>query len=138
MTSQPPKQSLGIPSPAILTAYDCWGLLETQEIARIAWATTDGVAVVPVNYTVVDGALWFRAQSSSALGRQCQGGRVTVEVDHLDRADRAAWSVVVTGRAEPVDIHDVPDQAMEMRLWPAGAYSLFVRVEPDDVTGRRL
>ncbi|GAA4381868.1 pyridoxamine 5'-phosphate oxidase family protein [Nocardioides caricicola] len=128
----------GIPSPAILTAYDCWRLLEHEEIARVAWATGDTAAVVPVNFTVVDGALWFRVHPSSALGQQCRGGRVAVEVDHLDGSDRSAWSVVVQGTAQPVDIHDVPDQAMEIRLWPAGPFSMFVRVEPDEVTGRRL
>jgi uncharacterized protein len=125
-------------TPAILTAYDCWGLLETEEIARIAWVGPDGVAVVPVNYTVADGALWFRTQPYTALGRQCGGGRVAVEVDRLDRESRSAWSVVVRGRAESVDAADVPDQVMEMRVWPAGPRTLFVRVEPIEVTGRRV
>jgi nitroimidazol reductase NimA-like FMN-containing flavoprotein (pyridoxamine 5'-phosphate oxidase superfamily) len=125
-------------STAILTAYDCWGLLETEEIARIAWAGPDGVAIVPVNYIVADGALWFRTQPYTALGRHCDGGRVAVEVDHLDRESRSAWSVVVTGRTESVNAAEVPDQVMEMRVWPAGPRSLFVRVEPIEVTGRRV
>jgi nitroimidazol reductase NimA-like FMN-containing flavoprotein (pyridoxamine 5'-phosphate oxidase superfamily) len=126
------------PSPAVLMAYDCWGLLETEEIARIAWAGPDGVSVVPVNYVVASGALWFRAQPESALGRQSSGGRVVVEVDHVDRRDRSAWSVVVVGTAEPVDMDEVPEPVMEMQVWPVGPHGLFVRVEPDDVTGRRL
>jgi uncharacterized protein len=125
-------------SPAILTAYDCWGLLETEEVARVAWAAPGGVAVVPVNYTVADGALWFRTQPYTALGRQCGGGRVAVEVDHIDRAERSGWSVVVAGTAHLVPAEQVPDQVMEMRVWAPGVRSLFVRVEPVDVSGRRL
>lgn len=132
------SQSSGVPTLATLTGYDCWGLLETQDIARIAWTTPDGVAVVPVNYTVADGSLWFRTQPYSALGRQCGGAHVAVEVDHVDRTSRTAWSVVVTGTARLVPADDVPDAAMEMQVWPAGVRNLFVRVEPIEVTGRRL
>ena len=135
MTGQAPK----VPSMATLTAYDCWGLLETEEIARVAWATSDGVAIVPVNYTVSDGCLWFRTQPDSSLGRQCrEGGHLAVEVDHVDRSSHRAWSVVVNGSASLVSAEDVPDAAMEMRVWPQGLPRTFVRLEPDELTGRRL
>jgi nitroimidazol reductase NimA-like FMN-containing flavoprotein (pyridoxamine 5'-phosphate oxidase superfamily) len=124
--------------PAVLPAYDCWTLLETEDIARIAWGGPDGVSVVPVNYTITDGALWFRTQAASALGRQCAGGRVVVEVDHVDRDEHTAWSVLVGGTAEPVDVADVPDHVMQMRVWPVGSPGMFVRVEPAEVSGRRL
>ena len=134
MTGRPARPS----APAMLTAYDCWGLLETEEVARIAWVAPDGVAIVPVNYLVTDGALWFRTQPCSALGRQCPGARVVVEVDQVNRAGRSGWSVVVTGTAHPVDPVDVPDAVMEMRVWAGGVRTLCVRVEPIEVTGRRL
>jgi hypothetical protein len=41
---------------AELTAYECWGLLDSEEIARVAWQGREGVAIVPVNYTVADGS----------------------------------------------------------------------------------
>lgn len=125
-------------SPAILTAYDCWGLLETEEVARVAWTAPYGVAVVPVNYTVADGALWFRTQPYSALGRQCDGGRVAVEVDQIDRAERAGWSVVVAGTAHLVPPDEVPVEVIEMRTWAPGVRNLFVRIEPVEVSGRRI
>lgn len=131
-------QTSRVPTLVTLTGYDCWGLLETQDIARIAWTTPDGVAVRPVNYTVADGSLWFRTEPHSELGRQCGGARVAVEVDHVDRASRTAWSVIVTGTARLVSADEMPDAAMEMRVWPAGVRNLFVRVEPIEVTGRRL
>lgn len=33
---------------------------------------------------------------------------------------------------------DVPEMLADVDVWPAGARSLFVRVEPDEVTGRKL
>jgi uncharacterized protein len=123
---------------ASLTAYDCWALLESEEIARIAWNGREGVAVVPVNYTVGAGALWFRTSPDAALARECGGHRIVIEVDHLEPATRSGWSVVVSGVGELVDAADVPEMLADLDVWPAVNRSLFVRVEPDEVTGRKL
>jgi hypothetical protein len=96
-------------------------------------AVPAGTIVVGLD-TATDGALWFRTQPASALGRQYAGGRVVVEVDHVDRDAHTAWSVLVAGTAEPVDVADV----MQMRVWPVGSPGMFVRVEPAEVSGRRL
>lgn len=123
---------------APLTAYDCWSLLPEAEIARVAWQGPDEIGLVPVNYAVVDGSLWFRTDADSSLARDCGGRPVVVEVDRVDPATHAAWSVVVRGTAELVDVLDVPDMLVDMRVWPGGERSLFVRVEPVRLTGRRL
>ena len=123
---------------AELTAYECWGLLDSEEIARVAWHGREGVAIVPVNYTVADGSLWFRTSPSSTLGRECAGQTLAIEIDHIDRATRSGWSVVVSGVGEPVDAAEVPDVLADLRVWPSGNRSLFVRVEPAAVTGRKL
>ena len=123
---------------AELTAYDCWGLLESEEIARVAWHGRDGVAIVPVNYTVADGSLWFRTSPSSTLGRECAGQTLAIEIDHIDRTTRSAWSVVVSGVVELVDAAEVPDVLAGLRVWPSGSRPLFIRVEPAHVTGRKL
>lgn len=126
------------PPPSVLSSSDCWRLLQDEEVARIAWAGPDGVAIVPVNYALAEGGLWFRTQPYTALARQCSGGRVAVEVDHLDRRERSAWSVVVTGTAERVPAPEVPDTLAGMEVWAPGPRSLFVRVTPLEVSGRRL
>jgi nitroimidazol reductase NimA-like FMN-containing flavoprotein (pyridoxamine 5'-phosphate oxidase superfamily) len=123
---------------ATLLAYDCWTLLGEAEIARVAWQGADGIALVPVNYSVGEGAIWFRVDPESALARARDGQQVVVEVDHVDPENRTAWSVVVVGIAHMVDELDAPDTLIEMRVWPGGARRRFVRVEPDRLTGRRL
>jgi hypothetical protein len=123
---------------AELTAYESWGLLDSEEIARVAWHGREGVSIVPVNYTVADGSLWFRTDPYSTLGRECAGQRLAIEIDHLDRATQSAWSVVISGVAELVDAADVPDILADLRVWPSGHRPLFIRVEPVDVTGRKL
>ena len=126
------------PRLATLIAYDCWSLLRSAEIARVGWQRPSGLAIVPVNYVVDDGALWFRTTPTSSLAREAAGARVVVEVDEVDAAKHSAWSVVVTGVAELIEFLDVPDSLVEMRIWPGGKHGLFVRVEPDEITGRRL
>ena len=123
---------------AELPAFDCWQLLETAEIARVAWNGTHGVVILPVNYSISDGALWFRTTPYSALAREAGNQRVAVEVDSLDPISRAGWSVVLRGTAELVEGEDVPDQLVDLRIWPQGKHSLFIRVAPVEVTGRRL
>lgn len=123
---------------AELTAYECWGLLDTEEIARVAWHGRDGVAIVPVNYAVADGSLWFRTSPHSTLGRECVGQTLAIEIDHIDRATQSAWSVVISGVGELADLAEVPDVLPDLRVWPSGNRPLFIRVEPADVTGRKL
>jgi nitroimidazol reductase NimA-like FMN-containing flavoprotein (pyridoxamine 5'-phosphate oxidase superfamily) len=123
---------------ATLVAYDCWALLEEAEVARIAWRSGDGIGLVPVNYVVVDGALWFRTDAESELARGCGGQSVVVEVDHVDTESGDGWSILVHGVPELIDVLDVPDMVVEMRVWAGGPRTQFIRIEPDRVTGRRL
>jgi len=123
---------------ATLVAYDCWGLLEEAEVARVAWQGADSIRLVPVNYVVADGGLWFRTDRESALARECGGQQLVVEVDHVDPVKASAWSVVVVGTPELIDVADAPDMLGEMRVWAGGPHSTFIRVEPVNVTGRRV
>ena len=124
---------------AALTPYDCWRLLAGGQIARIVWSRPDTVpGIVPVNMRVIDGAIWFRTSPTSALAREGVGHTVAVEVDEVDVATRSGWSVVVEGIAAPVDDAEVPDLVHALQVWPSGDRSVHVRVEPLQVTGRRL
>jgi nitroimidazol reductase NimA-like FMN-containing flavoprotein (pyridoxamine 5'-phosphate oxidase superfamily) len=121
-----------------LPTPDCWNLLKSAEIARAAWNGPRGVAVVPVNYSIAEGALWFRTNPYSALARESGGELVAVEVDSLDPANRSGWSVVVRGVAELVEAQEAPEHLADLRIWPAGVRNLFIRIEPVEVSGRRL
>jgi uncharacterized protein len=123
---------------AELSAFDCWHLIESAEITRIAWNGPRGVSVVPVNHVVAEGALWFRTAPYSALALECGGQSVAAEVDSVDPTTRTGWSVVVRGVAELVDADDAPEHLVDFRVWPAGARNMFVRLEPVEVTGRKL
>lgn len=78
---------------------ECWARLSTHGVGRISVSTPEGPAIVPVNYTVVDGAVAF----STARGTTpalAAGAEAAFEVDHIDEALSEGWSVLVVGRAE--------------------------------------
>ncbi len=123
---------------ADLTPYDCWALLEGVQLGRVAWSRPQGPAIVPVNLTLLDGALWLRTTPEAALVREAIGLPVAIEVDEIDLTSRSGWSVVVLGTAELVVDQDVPEHLYEWDAWPSGPRVNYVRVSPTELTGRRL
>jgi len=122
-----------------LSPYECWQLVEEPiPIARVVWTDGRAATIVPVNYAVADGALWFQSTPGSRLARECNGRQVLVEIDSVDADTRSGWSVIVTGVAQNVEGAEVPNFLGELQVWPRGPRTTFVRVHPDEITGRRL
>jgi uncharacterized protein len=125
-----------------LSRYDCWRLVTEaggpDGVARVVWSGPDGPAIVPVNYAVADGFIWFQTTAGSRLARECSDQQVLVEVDQVDPANHTGWSVVVTGAATCLPAADDPGLLSNLVVWPSGPRQLLLRVEPDEVTGRRL
>ncbi|MFI9803223.1 pyridoxamine 5'-phosphate oxidase family protein [Streptomyces sp. NPDC052301] len=119
---------------------ECQALLGTHGVGRLAVHAADGPVIVPVNYTVVDGAIVFRT-ARDATPSLAAGGQVAFEVDRIDDAFGRGWSVLVRGAARAVT-----DPQEQRRLgerahstpWAGGTRDLWVRIEPDSVTGRRI
>ena len=125
-----------------LNRYDCWQLVTDAAgpdgIARIVWSGPDGPAIVPMNFTVADGFLWFQTTPGSRVARECCDQRVLVEVDQVDPASHTGWSVVVTGVATCLPPAADPGILGSLLVWPHGPRELLLKVEPDELTGRRL
>lgn len=122
-----------------LAPRECWELLRGQSVGRLA-VTHDGVPdIFPVNYVVDHGSVVFRT-GSGALFASSAGQPVAFEVDGYSVSDATAWSVVVRGRAG--ELHDVDEILDILQLpllpWHAGPKPRVVRIEPGQVTGRRL
>jgi uncharacterized protein len=137
----PSTTSIGDVRLEVLSSYDCWQLVSAaggpDGIARVVWSGAEGPAIVPVNYTVADGYVWFQTTPESRLAQACDS-TVLVEVDHVDPASRTGWSVVVTGAATCLGSGEDPGLLGDLQVWPRGTRQLLVRVEPSELTGRRL
>ncbi|MEU6912798.1 helix-turn-helix domain-containing protein [Streptomyces olindensis] len=125
---------------AELTEAECRALLATHGVGRLAVAADAGPVVLPVNYSVVDGAIVFRTEPGTVLAG-ADGRQVAFEVDRVDEAFSEGWSVLVRGPARAVTDPDetarLDDQAYSPP-WAGGRRELWLRVEPVAVTGRRI
>ncbi|MEU2554571.1 pyridoxamine 5'-phosphate oxidase family protein [Streptomyces sp. NPDC013313] len=123
-----------------LRPSECRTLLAMHGVGRLAVPTASGPLIVPVNYTVVDGAIVFRT-ARGATPSLAAGLQVAFEVDRIDEAFSQGWSVLVRGPA-----HAVTDRHEQLRLaeraysvpWAGGNRSVWVRIEPFTITGRRI
>ncbi|MFF7160186.1 helix-turn-helix domain-containing protein [Streptomyces sp. NPDC008086] len=140
-TELPPGLGQAARTPRVteLTGAECRALLSTHGVGRLAVPTACGPVVVPVNYSVVDGAIVLRTAPgttpSQAIGRQ-----VAFEVDRIDEAFSEGWSVLVRGRAlavtDPDEVGRLAERAYSTP-WVGGRRDQWLRIEPVGVTGRR-
>lgn len=124
-----------------LERQECLRLLAKVPVGRIVHTCQALPAVLPVNFVLDnDGAVLLRTSAASELVRAIDGAVVAFEVDEVDAATHSGWSVVVTGEARVVT-----DPAEHARLtrtgprsWVPSPDEVFVRIEPELVTGREL
>ncbi|MFC5502135.1 pyridoxamine 5'-phosphate oxidase family protein [Lysinimonas soli] len=121
-----------------LDAAECWRLLATATMGRLATATDRGVRIWPVNYRVREQTLIFRSDPGSKVWDIAAHPQVSFEIDGLEEGRH--WSVVVVGRAEVID-EDEPGPRSpheELVLVNPGPKRLLLRITPEQVTGRRF
>jgi hypothetical protein len=120
-----------------LSTEECYELLASRPVGRIAFVVGDSPIVLPVNHTVDGDDIVFRTSPRTELGRRMIRGRVAFEVDDFDEFNQSGWSVLFQGSVE-YDDSDVPWPEDQSRPWAEGVRNLVVRIRPRLVTGRRL
>jgi nitroimidazol reductase NimA-like FMN-containing flavoprotein (pyridoxamine 5'-phosphate oxidase superfamily) len=122
-----------------LANSECWQLLRDAPFGRLAVVLDRRPDVFPVNHVVDRGSLVFRTDPGAKL-LGAVGHAVAFEVDGLDEASGQAWSVVAKGRAHEVrQLHEVVETvALPLFPWQGGSKPHFVRIEVEEVTGRRF
>jgi transcriptional regulator with XRE-family HTH domain len=139
---RPPGQGRALLHPRLveLDEDECRALLSTHGVGRVALTTEDGPVVYPVNYDVVDGDLVFRTAPDAAPA-EAVDAEVAFEVDRVDEAMSRGWSVLALGRAEamrdPEEVRRLQQRARSSP-WAGGQRTLWVRIRPTRLTGRRI
>lgn len=123
-----------------LDTDECWALLRDDEVGRLAVAIANRPDIFPVNYVVDHATVVFRTAEGTKLAAAVLGVAVAFEVDGYDAGSGDAWSVVVKGHADEIEqmydlfaAHDLP-----LFPWNASPKHRFVRILPEQVTGRRF
>jgi nitroimidazol reductase NimA-like FMN-containing flavoprotein (pyridoxamine 5'-phosphate oxidase superfamily) len=98
--------------------------------------------VFPVNYAVDGKTILYRTGAGTKL-HSVHRSNVTFEVDEIDTARRAGWSVMVKGVAQ--ELSPKRDRRLISRAelsganpWAAGDREHVIRILADQVTGRRI
>ena len=124
----------------ILPPEECWALLRSAQVGRLAVSIMNRPDIFPVNHIVDHGSLVFRTAEGTKLAAAVLGTAVAYEADGYDAARGEAWSVVVRGQAVDIErIHELL-AATDLPLFPwlASPKGRFVRIEPETITGRRF
>jgi nitroimidazol reductase NimA-like FMN-containing flavoprotein (pyridoxamine 5'-phosphate oxidase superfamily) len=129
-----------------LDKAECLRLISPGGVGRIGYTSRGGIEVLPVNYTIIDGAIVFRTAEHGPLDEDLRTGiegaeyRVAFQIDEIDQAGLLVWSVLVNG---PVHHVSEAERAAVTAVggvdsWAPGDQELFVRIVPARVTGRRI
>lgn len=124
----------------VLSSAECWRLLRTHEVGRLAVSITDHPDIFPVNYVVDGEGVVFRTGPGTKLAASVLGRGVAFEVDGYDPLAGEAWSVVIKGRARQIERMTEYFAADDLPLfpWHASPKPDIVRIELGVVTGRRF
>ncbi len=123
-----------------LEASECWKLLRSCEVGRLAVSVDDRPDIFPLNYVVDHGAIVVRTAEGSKLMAAVSNPQVAFEVDDYSSHEGQAWSVVLKGTLQPIEQVDDLIAAMGLPLfpWHAAAGQRYLRLVPEDISGRRF
>jgi nitroimidazol reductase NimA-like FMN-containing flavoprotein (pyridoxamine 5'-phosphate oxidase superfamily) len=128
-----------------LSESECWGLLRTVDVGRLATPTSrGGVDVFPVNHVVDQGSIVFRTALGTKVTNSLSAQEVAFEADNAARAfDEQRddpWSVVVHGSASLITTETDLFDSFELvvRPWHVSNKPYFIRLLPTTVSGRRF
>jgi uncharacterized protein len=124
----------------VLASNECWTLLRSAEVGRIAVVVGGNPDIFPINFVVDHGTVVFRTADGTKLAAAAVNESVAFEVDGYDQEAGEAWSVVIKGRAKEIRrLHDLFDTStLPLFPWHAAPKHRFVRITPDEVSGRRF
>ncbi|MGW0804034.1 helix-turn-helix domain-containing protein [Nonomuraea sp. NPDC002799] len=133
------------PSLEVLAEPECRRLIEPGGIGRVAFSGSHGLTVLPVNYQMHHGAIVFRTAAGGPMDEDLRTGqagvdfKIAFEIDNIDEARREGWSVLVQGPAHHVDLEEAAGATgSKVTPWAGGERHLYVRIIPQQITGRRI
>lgn len=95
-------ENLAAPRTEELGIHECWNLLRSVSVGRLALWHDGQPHIFPLNYAVDHGSLVFRTGAGTKLAGSVGSDLVALEADGVDAVSGVAWSVVAKGRAQEV------------------------------------
>lgn len=121
-----------------LDDQDSWQLLSGVHLGRLVTVVDGRAEIFPVNFVVQRNTVLFRTAEGTKLFGAVTNDQVLFEADDHNVVE--GWSVIVRGTAKVLFAADEIQDAEHAGLYPwiATQKLRFVRITPNDVTGRRF
>ncbi len=122
-----------------LSSSECWSLLRSASVGRLAVLVDGHPDIFPVNHVVYRESVVFRTAEGTKLVAAA-GQDVAFEVDGYDTVTGSAWSVVLKGPGSEIRDRDEILRAFRLAIvpWPSDPKPRFLQVSAGSVTGRRF
>lgn len=124
----------------LLSPAECWERLASVPVGRVGVLVDSAPEIYPVNHVVDGQSIVFRTDRGAKLRGLDRNPSVCFEVDAYDPATSTGWSVLLKGRAR--EVTEVEEQRqllrLDLRYWSVGPKPRWIRIEPAEVTGRRI
>ncbi len=120
---------------------ECLRLLGEHGLGRIGVVVRDHPSIFPVNYVLLDDALFVCIQRGGDLDRATSDVLAALQIDGADAVYHEGWSVLAVGRSvhlTPSARSDRQIQHLGLSPWVGGNRSLIVRISIDEISGRRI
>jgi len=123
-----------------LSRGQCLLLVGQVPLGRIVYTRQALPAVELVNFTLDDGDIVIRTDSSGKLAAATRGAVVAFEADSVDTAAHTGWSVTIVGYSRAVtDAQEIRRlEQTGLDPWAPGERDHFIRISPEIVNGRRI
>lgn len=125
----------------VIPGPECLELLASVPVGRVGFVDAGEVTILPVNHVVHGRTVVFRSAAGAKLATADRRSLVAFEVDRLDEDERTGWSVLIRGRAEEVEPHQLPTTITDRAdlPWADGApKDHWIRIRALEITGRRV
>ena len=125
-----------------LTEAECLEFLRTTTVGCIAFANADGQQLIPVNFIVLDGRIYFRTVFAGRLSGLERGHTdVAFGVVHHEDASHSGWNVTARGSARRVEDRATINKVLGnpiLQTWAGGVRSMVIEILPRVVEGRKI
>lgn len=125
----------------VLPRFECWNLLASTPVGRVAFIHGGEPVILPVTHGVSGRTIIFRTGMGSKLLAAHSGQIVAFEADEWEAFSRTGWSVLARGLAETVHNAEAVAafEAERVEPWLASAAEgVWIRIRVEEISGRRI
>ena len=123
----------------VLDTDECLTLLSQCSLGRLAVLLDGRPLIFPVNFVLDGTAVVFRNDPGTKV-YAARNQPVAFECDGTDAVYHTGWSVLATGDA--VEVHDPAEHdrlgQLSLGPWCPGPKAIWLRIQPETLTGRRI